>query len=480
MRPCRKRPPVRALFVALLLSLTGATPDLPAAEPSDDDLSRSLSEYLGATAALGHFSGSVLVARGGRVLLRQGYGFASIEHRVPARPETRYRIASLTKQFAASAVLALRAKGLLKLDDPVARHLEDLPRDWQRITVRQLLQHTSGIADYEATLGMDTDAYLDFMSRPGVPGRILEFAKARPLDFEPGSEFSYSNSAYVLIGYLIEAVSGQSFEDVLAAELLEPVGLFATGHDETSRLVPHRATGYTLRADWTPPEFYGGFALDSGLLVPAPFIREEPPLADGGLYSTVDDLYRWDRALSSGDVLDAAALKEMIEPGMGEYGLGWFIGERFGRQRIWHTGVLPGFLSVFDRYPEEDATVILLGNTDIAVERLSEELAAILFGEPHSIPEAHRLVEITEEQFRPCVGAYRSDQGRVFEVSWDEMAVVEEADRFGAGMFARSPTDFYVPMFRGKATFVADDGGRIRRMVANIRGRSLTLERVEE
>ncbi len=189
-------------------------------------------------------------------------------------------------------------------------------------------------------------------------------------------------------------------------------------------------------------DYFAGFAPNGGLLVPAPYVREEPPLADGGLYSTVDDLYRWDRALAS--------------------------------------GVLPGFVSVFDRYPEDDATVIVLGNTDISVGRISEELAAILFGESYAIPEAHRLTTITEEQFRPCVGTYRSDEGRVFEVSWDEIAVVEEADRFGAGMFAKSPTEFYVPMFRGTAVFRADDSGRVRGLVANIRGRSLSFERVEE
>lgn len=232
----------RALTLACLMALTSAVPAL-----AQDSRADRLREYFTAAANLGHFRGSVLVAEQGRVLMDTAFGFANMELGVRNTPDTRFRVASVTKQFTAMAVMMLAADGKLDIGDPIAKYLDSLPPSWSGITVHHLLRHTSGISDYEEWFGgYTTQEYSDYMSQAHAPARILRDAKARPLDHEPGTKFRYSNSAYIVLGYIVERASGMPYDEFLRTRIHEPLGMALSDQDRSEVITLNRAHGYQL------------------------------------------------------------------------------------------------------------------------------------------------------------------------------------------------------------------------------------------
>ena len=235
---------------ALLLLLLAASAPAPASaqNPPEDGRTARLREYLAAAAGLGQLNGSVLVAERGTVLIDTAYGFADMELGVRNTPETRFRVASVTKQFTAMAVVMLAQDGKLALGDPISKYLDSLPPSWSGITIHHLLRHTSGISDYEEWFeGYDTQAYSDYMSQAHAPARILRDAKARPLDHEPGTKFRYSNSAYIALGFIIERASGMPYAEFLRTRIHEPLGMALSGQDRSEEITLNRAQGYRIR-----------------------------------------------------------------------------------------------------------------------------------------------------------------------------------------------------------------------------------------
>jgi CubicO group peptidase (beta-lactamase class C family) len=303
------------------------------------------------------------VAQGDAVLLAAGYGLADSENDVPNTPQTRFRIGSLTKQFTAMAVLILQARGHIDLEDPVCSYIADCPVHWSQITIHQLLTHQSGLPD--------SWQFYDDKNEPGVayePAEIVRWFKDAPLDFAPGDRFSYSNTGYLLLGLLVERVSGRSYEQFLRHEIFEPLQMADTGyaHDDAGLAVGYR-TGD----------------------LEAPFINASLAYSAGGLYSTVQDLYRWDRsfyteALLPQDLLDAVFALLVSTPHlpfappydqMG-YGYGWFVGEHLGRRVAGHGGSYNGFRALIERYPDDQISIIILSNlerSDIAVTTFPAE-----------------------------------------------------------------------------------------------------------
>ena len=254
------------------------------------------------------FMGSVLVARDGTALLSKGYGSADLEWSVPNSPTTKFRLGSVTKQFTAACVLLLEERGKLKVDDPVKRYMPDAPAAWDKITIFNLLTHTSGIpgftefADYASTQAIAT-----------TPDKLVARFRDRPLEFQPGENWKYSNSGYVLLGYLIEKISQESYSQFVQENIFNPLGMKDSGYDSNSAIVPHRASGYT--------------ASDKGL-GNAGYIDMSIPFSAGSLYSTTEDLLRWEQGLDGrqGPVTSFAAeddhtVQEQLRiGGRGEHG----------------------------------------------------------------------------------------------------------------------------------------------------------------
>ena len=345
----------------------GLAPLALARQQETDPREASANALLQAAVNADEFSGVVMVAKGGLPVYRKAFGLANRELGVPNTPETKFRIASITKSFTAAAVMQLQEQGKLKADDPISFYYPGCPASWRAITIRQLLTHTSGLPDYTNLPGFqDRDVRLD-----RTPDETLNLIRDMPLDFEPGSRFSYSNTGYVLLGYIVSKVSGERYSDYVGKHILVPLGMRGSGYDSNAAIIPSRAQGYDRDAT--------GF-------VNAPFW---PFYADGGLYSTVDDLLRWDLALDNGVMFSPDSIAAMTTDYGHGYGFGWYVGRKFGHRRIGHGGGVPGFLSQIERFPDDQLTVIVLANETTAhSQRLAEGLAAIYLGIPprHATP----------------------------------------------------------------------------------------------
>jgi len=307
----------------------------------------AITRYVQAEMERQHIPGlSVAVLSGDRVLLSRGYGLANVELHVPASDSTVYQSGSMGKQFTAALVEMLVDHHLLRLDDSIVRWFPEGAAVWQGITVRRLLTHTSGIAEY-------TDSTFDYR-KDCTEDELVKFAAARPLDFRPGERWSYSNTGYVLLGALIHRVTGHFYGDLLRDSVFGPLRMNDSRVISEADIVPNRAAGYRL---------------ENGALKNQEWVA--PTLnttADGALYFTVRDLTRWAIALNHGRMPSAAALDTAWTPvrlGDGAtypYGFGWYLVPQRGQRRISHTGSWQGFKTVIARYPQSGLTVIVLAN----------------------------------------------------------------------------------------------------------------------
>jgi CubicO group peptidase (beta-lactamase class C family) len=310
-------------------------------------------------AVYGAFSGSVLVAKDGQIVLREAYGKANYELDVPNTVDTKFRIGSVTKQFTAMAIMILAEQGKIAVDDPVSKHLENSPVAWEKITIRHLLNHTSGIPSYTSFPQMMTRT----VRLPATLDEVIASFNDKPLEFEPGERFAYSNSAYIVLGKIIERASGHDYATFLKRNIFEPLEMDDTGYDHNGAILPRRAAGYSRTLV---------------LLANAPYIDMSWPHAAGALYSTVNDLSKWDQALLAGKLISPESYELMFTPGKASYGFGWFIRETDGHKEISHGGGIHGFQSSVIRYPDDKLVVIVLCNVvPTQVEKISHELAKI-------------------------------------------------------------------------------------------------------
>ena len=290
---------------------------------------------------------SLLVVRNGKPLIARGYGYANLEQHTQAGPETDYRLASITKQFIAAGILLLREDGALKLDDPIRKWLPELPASDDTITLEHMLTHTSGLVDYEDLIPADQTEQVSDQ-------QVLDMLSTdHDSYFQPGSAYRYSNTAYVLLGLVIERISGETLPAFLKQRIFDPLGMNGTLLYEHHRgpAVPHRAYGYSyLDGAWQ--------RTDQSLT--------SATRGDGGMYSSIDDLAKWDAALYDDRLLSDESrrlafrphVKVTDEPYEASYGFGW----RITGDTVWHSGESMGFRNVIVRWPQQHFTVILLSN----------------------------------------------------------------------------------------------------------------------
>jgi len=296
------------------------------------------------------FSGAILVSQDGEILLSSGYRYANWELNVPNTSSTKFRLASLTQPFTALAIMMLQEQGLLEVNNSICDFIANCPANWQPITVHHLLTHTSGIPDYTAF----PNAIHEAASSRTVTQLIDSFQDA-PLEFEPGSQFSFSNSGYVLLGAIIESVSGLSYEDFVLNNIFSPLSMQDSGYDDTSQILKGRANGYTI----------DGRTLENGA-----YIAPSNLYSTAGLYSTIEDFDRWEQALSSGQLVSQKSLDQMLTPYVlapkygAEYGYGWVISLSQEHRVIWNVGSLPGFYNYFAHFPDDGVNIIVLSNLD--------------------------------------------------------------------------------------------------------------------
>jgi CubicO group peptidase (beta-lactamase class C family) len=326
------------VILAVVVILTGCA---TTGRRSMDELDVLMKQYTGDVPG-----GSLLVVRGGQRNIWRAYGLSNLEDRITATPETNYRLASVTKQFTAAAILLLAEDGKLSLDDRVKKWLPSLPPTVDAVTIEHLLTHTSGIVDYEDVIPSGTTAQL----HDADVRRLLESQDSTY--FKPGTAYRYSNSGYALLALIVERASGKSFAKFLRERIFIPLGMSHTvAYEEGISTVPARAYGYTMRdGKWTRKDQSVTSAV----------------LGDGGIYSSIDDLVRWDAAWYDARLLSnnsrALAVKPHTETDKADvkYGFGW----RITGESLWHSGETSGFRNVIVRYPARRLTVVILTNRD--------------------------------------------------------------------------------------------------------------------
>ena len=345
---------------------------------------------------------SVAVVRGSRdTLVFRGYGYANVEHDVPATAQTVYRIGSLTKQFTAAAVMKLVEEGCLTLDATLGSVLTDIPIAWQVVTVRQLLNHSGGIPEMTEHPGWPRLERVD-----AAPDSLLAIVRADSLEFRPGTRVAYSNTGYVLLGMIIEKVSGQRYRDYLTARLLRPLGLVATSYCDERAIVKRRAQGYARAGD---------------TIINAPFVSMTRPFAAGALCSTAGDLAAWHRALATGRVLSAASFARMTTPegsaATVRYGYGLWARHFEGRLALTHDGAIAGFRAVSGYVPDDSLSVTVLGNGEVSsagLARLHRMIMRIGLGLPPTPP----VVTLTATERARYVGRYEGRAPNGESVTW--------------------------------------------------------------
>lgn len=351
------------------------------------DKSRQIEELLTKYYEYGQFNGSALVADDGEVIFSEGFGMANMEHDIPNTPNTKHRIGSITKQFTAALILQLVEEGKLELDKSISTYLPDYKGPAADVvTIHHLLTHSSGIPSYTSFPNFFEEESRD----PRTPKEFVKVFSDSTLQFTPGERFVYNNSAYFLLGHIIEEVTGKSYEQVLQENILDPLDMKDTGYDHHSTIIKNRATGYEKDGD--------GY-------VNAPYLDMSLPYAAGSLYSTVEDLYKWDRALYKNEILSEESKKLMFTPqmpdGNSQYGYGWSIGALpLGNSNdsipiVAHGGGINGFNTLIVRFPEEDDLVVLLNNTGgTRLRDMAIGINNILHGEEAEMPKKSVAMEV--------------------------------------------------------------------------------------
>lgn len=327
----------------------------------------------------GYLNGSMLIASNENILLKKGFGMANLEHKVPNKPATKFRIGSLTKAFTALGIFQLHEKEKLNIYDCLSKYLPYYQNS-EKITIYHCLTNTSGIPNYTNF----PDFWSTTMRLPSTLNQLIDSFKNLELNFEPGSRFEYSNSGFALLTAIIEKVSGMSYADYIQEKICRPLGMYNTGCDDGINVVPGLASGYSF---WENP-------------VHPAYSDLSFPLGAYGLYSTTEDLYLWDKALKSSQLLNKELMKKMLTPNLSPYACGWMVSEMLGRKCVHHFGDISGFFSDFLRFVDEEVTVIFLSNMAITpVTHLTQEIAKVIFEENVSLPLPIVPINFTNTEF---------------------------------------------------------------------------------
>ncbi len=405
------------------------------------------------------FMGTVLVMQGDTVLLNKGYGQADLEWNIPNTPEVKFRLGSITKQFTATLILLLQQDGKLKIEDPVSKYLPDTPKAWEKITLAELLGHTTGIPNFTSE-----HEFMTWRMNPHTVEEELAFFRDRPLESEPGTKFAYSNSNYEVLGAVIEKVSGTTYGAMLKERIFEPLGMHNSGLDTDELVLPKRAQGYTN----SPKGLI--HAVSESMTV---------PWAAGSVYSTTGDLLLWEQGLFGGKVLNAASLKQMTTPGKGGYALGLFVHPEGGVTVVNHGGGIEGFNSDMSYVPEKKITVIVLGNVNGgAPGDMGGMLVKTMLGEAVTLANERKEVPIAKADLDRFAGTYQLAPtfAITFTVEGDQLMTQATGQPkfpvFYAGELKGHP-QFFLKVVDATVEFIPDAGGKVNSLILHQNGQDI-------
>ncbi|HOW85182.1 MAG TPA: serine hydrolase [Candidatus Aminicenantes bacterium] len=420
----------------------------PAAAPSPDGaLAARIDAVMAEVYKPNQPGAAIIVRRNGRTLFRKGYGLADLELGVPVAPDMIFRLGSITKQFTAVSILLLAQEGKLGLQDEITRFLPDYPTQGRKITVEHLLTHTSGIQSYT-----ELAEWLPLWRKDFTVRELIALFKDKPMQFEPGRSWAYNNSGYILLGAIIEKVSGKTYEQFVEERIFKPLGLKDSSYDHTERVLPRRVRGYHADKD--------GF-------VNAPYLSMTQPYAAGSLLSTIDDLAVWSDAVLSGRLVGKEWLDKAWTPcrlADGEssgYGYGWFISDFAGHRSIEHGGGINGFTTYELTFPEDGIFIAILTNSAVA-GRAPEARAVKIAWLTLGLTEPKRkAVAVPAAELDKLAGVYADEQKNEYRISQEGGRLL--AQRQGGSkseLYPASPTEFFLKDNPARFLFVRDAAGR--------------------
>ncbi len=411
------------------------------------DLSKKLDTLLNAYSSQYKFSGTALVVKGGKVILQKGYGYKDYSKRKLNDANGIYQLGSITKQFTSATILKLQEQGKLSVQDKLSKYISDFPGA-DKITIDHLLTHTSGIYNYtndnrfmnnESLLHVDLE-------------RMISMMKSKPLDFPPGTKFSYSNSGYVLLGYIIQKVTGKSYYQVVKEFIFDPLEMKHTGFDFKNLKDTNKVVGY--------------LAFDKSLQLVAPIVDSSASFAAGAIYSNLEDLYKWHKAIYSDKIISRASWEKAFTPRLNKYGYGWIIDTLNGKRILTHGGGIFGFTTDLLRIPEDDVCVILLCNESAAVSPITKGLVNILYGKPYEIPEAKKSVTLEENVLKEYVGEYMvSEDFRIVITLENGQLKTQATGQPKVDLFAQRKDLFFLKIVDAQVEFTRDSAGKVQKLV---------------
>lgn len=397
---------------------------------------------------------AIVVVKDGRTIHRRGYGMANMELGVAIEPDMVFRIGSVTKQFTAVAILMLMEEGKLSLQDEITKFFPDYPTQGQKITVEHLLTHTSGIKSYTGL-----PEWRPLWRKDVSMKEMIDLFKDKPMEFAPGAKWNYNNSGFVLLGAIIEKVSGQSYSEFVQKRIFAPLGMNHSFYDQTSRLIPRRVPGYSKAG----PNY-----------VNSAYLSMNWPHAAGALASTVDDLAIWDAALYTEKILKQETLRKawtsyrLADGREAKYGFGWFVATLDGSRTIEHGGGINGFTCYTIRLPEEKVFVAILTNRDSGTANLPLQIAALAAGKTYREPTS---IALTTEQLDRYAGFYALSEKEEFLITRDGDKLSLTRPNSGKQQLeAITPAEFFLknsPTTR--VIFTQDNAGKVSGMTVKNR-----------
>lgn len=407
-----------------------------------------------AYAANNQFMGSILVAQGDDIILNKGYGLANVEWNIPNSPTTKLRLASVTKQFTAASILLLEEQGKLKITDSVVKYFPNAPDAWRKITIFNLLSHSSGIPDFTSFPEFST-----FELLPTTPLKTIQTFQDKALDFPPGEKVSYSSSGYIVLGALIEKVSGKSYEAFVQDNIFTPLKMNNSGYDSNAKIIPQRAAGYIPSVDGVTNASYSDMSV---------------PFSAGALYSTTEDVLKWETALFGKKLLSSASLKKMITPYKEGYALGLFVSNSNENTIIQHSGGIEGFNTQLTYYTDKKITVVVLANINsYAINEIANTLGDIAHGKKVEEVKSHKEITLSVDVLKKYLGAYELEPSIDMLITLEGnhlMSRISNQKIETVPLFAETYTRFFTKIFDAQIDFVEDEQHVVTHLVLHQNG----------
>jgi len=348
--------------------------------------------------------------------------------------------------------------GKLYLEDPVKKHYSEAPAAWDKITIHHLLTHTSGIPSYTSIPNFFRDKARD----PMKPAEIVKLTQDKPLEFEPGEKMVYNNTGYVLLGYIIEKVSGGDYATYMRKNVFDPLGMKDSGYDEHKVILKKRASGYS--PDRTN----------------APYLDMTLPHAAGALYSTIDDMLIWDQALYAGKLISKESYEKMFTPVKNDYAYGWVVKTTGGRKEVGHGGGIHGFNTMFIRYPDDRVTVAVFANINGPwADRIGKDLGRMYFGEKVEPLAEKKEISLAPEKLDAFPGVYEIKPDFKITVTREGNQLLAQAtNQPKVPIFPSADNNFFYKVVDAEIVFQRDASGKVTGLVLKQNGRDIPGKRL--